>query len=117
MDDAIGAFAAKALQYCAFVDDSRATNSWVFAQVCLTEVLGLYQLALQLPEVAPRSGNLLERINHEAWAAVRTNLARHMARDCCWEVFQPLVVEPPEPVVGSLISPTFGEILNPLSKP
>jgi Domain of unknown function (DUF5063) len=91
MDDAISAFGAKARLYCAFVEDSRATDSWTFAQVCLTEVLGLYQLALQLPELAPGSGNLLEDINHEAWAAVRANLATHLARDCYWEVFEPLL--------------------------
>lgn len=46
MDDAISAFSAKARQYCAFVEDTRATNSWIFAQARLTEVLGLYRLAL-----------------------------------------------------------------------
>jgi len=102
MDDAISAFSAKARQYCAFVEDTRATNSWIFAQACLTEALGLYHLALRLPEVAPARGDLLEGINHEDWTVVRENLARRISRDLYWMVFEPLVSEPPEPVVGSL---------------
>ncbi|MBN8732574.1 MAG: DUF5063 domain-containing protein [Acidobacteria bacterium] len=102
MDDAIGAFTAKARQYCAFVEDTRATNSWIFAQTCLSEVLGLYHLALRLPEVEPASGVLLEDIDHQTSTAVRENLARRIAQDSYWMVGEPLESEPPEPVVGLL---------------
>lgn len=102
MDDATSAFTAEAPQSCEFVEGSRASNTWTFAQVFLTEVLGLYQLALQLPEVVPGSRNLLEGKSHEAWATVRENLVRSLARDCYWEVFERLVSEPPERVVGLL---------------
>lgn len=101
MDDAIGAFTTKARQYCAFVEDSRATNSRILAQSCLNELLGLYQLALRLPAVEPASGKLLERVDHEVWASVQQNLVRRIAQDCYWMVFEPLESEPSEPVVAS----------------
>ncbi len=102
MDDTINAFTAQARRYCAFIEDIPAPNSWTFAQGCLTELLGLYQLALHLPEVAPGNRGSLERINHETWAAVRENLGRQLARDYYWAIFEPLELEKPEPICGSL---------------
>lgn len=50
------------------MEGGRATNSWIFAQLCLTELPGLYQFVLQLSEVAPGSEKLLEGIRYEAGA-------------------------------------------------
>ena len=102
MDDPIREFTAQARTYCSFIEDGHAPNSWIFAQRCLTQLLCLYHLALQLPEIAPASEDLFENIKQDAWNAVRENIAKTLARDYYWEVFEPLEQDQPEPVLGSL---------------
>ncbi len=102
MDDPIGAFTAEARRHCSLIEDSSAPNSRVFAQACLTQVLRLYEAALLLPEVTVESVDLLEGIKHAEWNAVRENVARRLARDYYWEVFEPLEREKPDPLLGSL---------------
>jgi hypothetical protein len=102
VDNPICAFAAQARSYCSFIEDSPASNSWIFAQDCLAQLLRLYELALQLPEVAPESDDLSEPIQHETWNAVRENIAKRLAPDFYWEVFEPHQQDPPEPIAGSL---------------
>jgi hypothetical protein len=102
VDDPIGAFTAEARRHCSLIEDSSAPNSRVFAQACLTQVLRLYEAALLLPEVTVENVNLLERVKHEAWNAVRENVARRLGRDYYWEIFEPLEQEKPDPILGSL---------------
>ena len=102
MDDPINAFTVHARSYCSLIEDGPSPNSWIFAHVCLTQVLRVYQAALRLPEVAPVSDDLLEGVTHEAWKAVQEKVARRLARDYYWAVFEPLDQEKPDPVIGSL---------------
>ncbi len=102
MPESTRAFCTQARSYCSFIEDSPATNSRAFAQVCLTHLLGLYQLALQLPDVEPESSHLPEEINYEKWNVVRKKIAGRLTRDYYWVVFEPFEHEQPEPVCGSL---------------
>lgn len=102
MNDPTSLFTAQASDYCSLIEDGPAPNSWIFAQACLMQLLLLYQLALQLPEAGPASDDLLPRIEHEAWNLVRENIAKRLARDYYWAVFEPLEQELPDALVGSL---------------
>jgi len=65
-------------------------------------MLHLYDSALHLPETEPEAADLLPDINHARWQAVRYHVARRLARDYYWVVFEPLEESKPEPVGGSL---------------
>ena len=115
VNDPISAFTAEARDYCAFVEDSPTSNSWIFTQECLTRVLRLYQAALLLPELSPESADLLEGIKHERWNTVRESIERRLSRDYYWVVFEPLEQDKPELVLG-LLSDDLADIwrdLNP----
>jgi hypothetical protein len=102
MNDPISEFTVQARDYCALIEDGPAPNSWMFAQACLMQLLLLYQLALQLPHAGPDSDDLLPRIEYETWNLVREKIAKRLARDYYWAVFEPLEQELPEAIAGSL---------------
>lgn len=102
VDDAIRAFVAEARAYCLLIEGNDSPNSWAFAQACLAQLLRLYQHALLLPEVQPETTELLDSIEHESWQRIREQVARRLARDYYWTIFEPLENGTPEPVAGSL---------------
>lgn len=73
----------------------------MFAQECLRAVLRLYDCALLLPTTELTTGESLDRIPHPDWEAVRKRISERLQRDY-WQIFEPLEVEPPAPVAGSL---------------
>lgn len=102
VNDPIHEFTEQALSYCALIEDNGTPNTWMFAQECLSQMLRLYLLALKLPEVVPEREELLESVEHDSWNKVRENVARRLSRDFYWAVFEPMELEQPEAVGGSL---------------
>lgn len=102
MDSSTDVFVQAARRYCTLVEDGGSANSWLFAQECLVTILELYRAALLLPEVAPDTIDFNARIEHELWDATRGRLEQKLSRDIYWEVFEPLDVEQPNPLCGSL---------------
>jgi hypothetical protein len=102
VDDSITAFTDQARRYCALLEDEGVRNSWIFAQECLRALLRLYDWALLLPNTEPTTDESLDRIAHLDWEAVRKRVSERLQRDYYWQIFEPLAVEPPEPVAGSL---------------
>jgi hypothetical protein len=102
VDDPIIEFVTEARLYCSLVEGSDSSNSWTFAQACLIAVLRLLERALRLPEIDPETTDLLTGISHENWQTMRQEIARKLARDYYWEIFEPFEQEEPKPVLGSL---------------
>ena len=102
VNDPIREFTGQALSYCTLIEDNGTPNSWMFAQECLHSMLRLYQLAQRLPVVVPGREDLLEDVEYERWNRVRENVARRLSRDYYWAVFEPMELEQPEAVGGSL---------------
>jgi hypothetical protein len=102
VDDAIRAFVEEAGGYCLLIESNESSNSWTFAQACLSRLLRLYDSALHLPELEPETQSLLSGISHEEWESMREHVGRKLARDYYWEIFEPLEEQKPEPVAGSL---------------
>jgi hypothetical protein len=102
VDNAIQAFLAEARSYCLLVESNESPNSWMFAHVCLSQLLRLYETALHLPDQEPETANSFTAVSHEAWDSMRRDIGRRLARDNYWEVFEPLEEEQPEAIVGSL---------------
>jgi hypothetical protein len=102
VDDPILAFTDQARRYCTLIEDEGSPNSWIFAQECLRSVLRLCDLVLRLPSVEPAIEEILNGIPHPDWQAVCKRIGDRLQRDYYWQVFEPLQVEPPKPVVGSL---------------
>ena len=98
-------FTLAAREYCSLIETAASGNdSRIFARECLTHLLRLYQLALQLPDTTP--GNRPERprsIEHDEWDAIRRAIAERLPDDFYWEIFDsiPVYTSTPDPVVGS----------------
>jgi len=73
----------------------------MFAQECLRSVLRLCELALVLPRIEPVTEEILDGIPHSDWQAVYKRIGNRLQRDYYWQIFEPLEVTPPQPVVGS----------------
>jgi Domain of unknown function (DUF5063) len=102
VDDPVGAFSDEARRFCALIEDHGSPNSWLFAQECLRLVLRLYERALLLPETGPATARVLDRVDHQAWQDGIERVRRRLVRDEYWEVFEPLEVEQPQPLMGSI---------------
>lgn len=104
MEAAISDFVNKARQYCDLIERSRAVeSSWTFAKQSLQSLLGLFAAALALPETESGSQQRVnDRIGHAEWEGIRRAIAERLSRDVYWEVFDPMEVQPSEPVAGSI---------------
>ena len=102
MSDSVAIFVAEVRRYCRLIEDDESDNSWVFARDCLTSVLRLYAAALELPAKEPGTVEALNRIDDDAWQRVCQRVGRKLARDCYWEVYEPLEQAQPQSLCGSL---------------
>jgi hypothetical protein len=102
VDTSVASFIEVARGYCALVEVGGSGNSWLFARECLASVLDLYRAALVLPETEPDGLKLTAPIGHELWEATRRRLQEKLSRDTYWEIFEPMQLEQPEPLCGSL---------------
>jgi len=102
VDDPIKSFEEVARRYCQLLESQPPIEALVFAHECLILLLHLYESAMRLPDTdAPEEE--VRGISHESWRAMFESIAARLpGRDFYWIVFEPLKLEPPNPVVGSL---------------
>ena len=105
VDDSTTAFLVEVRRYCRLIeqdeDDSQG-NSWKFARNCLISIVKLYSAALFLPNIEPRTDDLIDRMDYDIWQFRRECLAQRLSRDCYWQIFEPLEQHLPEVLCGSL---------------
>ena len=65
-------------------------------------MLRLCELALLLPGVEPVTEEILDGITQPHWQTVCKRIRDRLQRDYYWQIFEPLEVASPQPVVGSL---------------
>jgi hypothetical protein len=102
VDESVTAFVEEARRYCRRIESGGSDNTWVFARDCLACVLRLYGAALELPAREPEAVKSLDRIDHDDWERMMRHVGRRLARECYWEVFEPLERDRPEAICGSL---------------
>jgi len=118
VDDAIQVFVTQARAFCLLVESEKIENSWVFAHTCLSQLLRLYDAALYLPEVEASVSATFARVDNGATEQLRKQLGQRLARDYYWEVFEPLEMDKPEALVGSLsddLADIWGELKSGLA--
>jgi hypothetical protein len=65
-------------------------------------LLRLYECAMLLPETSPPEYDA-PRIGHEEWKAMFNSIGAGLpGHDSYWVAFEPVQLEPPNPIVGSL---------------
>jgi hypothetical protein len=102
VDQLISSFEDLARRYCKLLENQGPIEAPVFARKCLILLLRLYEGAMLLPE-AETSEDDAPRIDYETSKAMFDSIAARMpGRDSYWTVFEPLDLEPPSPVVGSV---------------
>ena len=102
MDPILDSFEDLARRYCKLLEDEAPIGALVFARECLILLLRLYDGAMQLPETAVGEEGT-PRFSHETWKSMFESISARMpGSDCYWTVFEPLELEPPNPVVGSV---------------
>lgn len=102
MDQLIKSFADLARAYCKLLENQEPIEASIFARECLILLLRLYEGAMLLPDIEA-SEEAPPRIDHETWKVMFDAIAARMpGRDFYWTVFEPVELDPPNPVVGSL---------------
>ena len=100
---AIDQFATLAASYCALIESHADYTTEAFIDKVRELLPQLYYQALQLPDLPSAGEHPLSGIEHEDWKPVFAQLQEKLGpNDLYWEVFDPLKVEPEEPVAGSL---------------
>jgi hypothetical protein len=64
--------------------------------------LRLYEGALLLPSTEPTTEESFDQITHQEWEAARKRVSDRLQRDYYWQIFEPLEMDPPEAMAGSL---------------
>ena len=104
-DEQIGdQFAQLAAAYCDCLDRHREAGLGRFLQDVHQALVAMYGLGGTLPDVEPASDNATERVLPEAaYADLTKSLHGFIGPyNLYWEIYDPLLPEPDEPVAGNL---------------
>jgi hypothetical protein len=96
-------FVAVATEYCSLVERHRQYSVGDFLARIRVVLPVLYYRALQLPEIESADEKAGREITHDEWQELFGSLQTYFGdHDLYWVVFDPIKVEPNDPVASSL---------------